>query len=215
MTHDSDLKTRVLDELKWEPSVTAAHIGVTADNGIVTLTGHVENYAAKFAAEKAALRVWGVKGLAQEIEVRLPSHIKRGDDEIAEAAVNRLGWDFSMNDNKIKVKVDKGWLTLTGEVDWHYQSQFAEQDVRRLQGVVGVINKITLKPRVNVNEVASDIEHALHRSLFEPKTITVRAEGNKVILSGTVDTWADRQAAGDTAWAAPGTNSVQNNLVVT
>jgi osmotically-inducible protein OsmY len=214
MTHDSDLKTRVTDELKWEPSVTSAHIGVIAEDGVVTLTGHVENYAAKYAAEKAALRVWGVKGIAQEIEVRLPMHLKRADDEIATAALHRLSWDGSLDQNDIKVKVDKGWLTLTGVVDWHYQSEFAEQDVRRMQGVVGVINKITLKPRINVANVAADIEYALHRSRFAPKTITVRAEDSKVVLTGTVHSWADKQTAGATAWAAPGAMNVQNNLMV-
>ena len=214
MTHDSDLKTRVTEELKWEPSVTSAHIGVIAEDGVVTLTGHVEDYAAKYAAEKAALRVWGVKGIAQEIEVRLPMHLKRGDDEIAAAALHRLGWDGSLDQHDIKVKVDKGWLTLSGVVDWHYQSEFAEQDVRRMQGVIGVINKITLKPRINVANVAADIEYALHRSRFAPKTITVRAEDSKVVLTGTVHSWADKQTAGATAWAAPGAMNVQNNLMV-
>lgn len=112
------------------------------------------------------------------------------------------------------MKVDKGWLTLSGENDWHYQSQFVEQDVCRLQGVIGVTNKITLKPRVDVTSVASDFETALHRSRFATKTVSVRAGGGKVILSGTVHSWADRQTAGDTAWAAPGTVSVQDNVMV-
>lgn len=214
MTHDSDLKTRVTEELNWEPSVTSSHIGVTAQDGVVTLSGHTETYAAKYAAERAALRVRGVKAVAQEIEVRLPNHVKRADDEIAQAALHRLGWDGSLDESDIKVKVEKGWLTLSGVVDWHYQSEFAEEDVRRLQGVVGVINHITLRPRVNVANVAADIERALHRSRFGPKTIHVRAEGGKVILSGTVHSWADKQTAGATAWAAPGAIDVQNNLTV-
>lgn len=214
MTHDSDLKTRVTDEIQWEPSITAAHIGVSAEDGVVTLTGHVENYAAKYAAEKAALRVWGVKGVAQEIEVRLPIHMKRADDEIATTALHRLSWDSSLPENRIKVEVEKGWLTLSGSVDWHYQSEFAEQDVRRMLGVKGVTNNITRKPRINVANVAADIEYALHRSRFAPKTITVRADDSKVVLTGTVHSWADKLTAGATAWAAPGAMNVQNNLMV-
>ena len=133
MTTDSDLKKAVLDELSWEPSVNAAHIGVTAHAGVVTLTGHVENYMHKLAAEKAASRVKGVKAVAEEIEVKLPYDFKRSDEDVAAAAIDRLGWNSTIPNGAIQVKVEKGWITLTGTVDWHFEKDVAEQDMRALQ----------------------------------------------------------------------------------
>jgi osmotically-inducible protein OsmY len=212
---DKQLKQSVLAELAWEPSVAAAHIGVTAHSGVVTLTGHVGSFMEKHMAESAAGRVKGVKAIAEEIEVRLPTDTKRGDEEIAAAAVTRLGWDVSVPMNAIKVKVEKGWVTLDGQVEWHYQKQAAGWDVRGLLGVVGVTDKITIKPQVNTLNLSDDILHALHRSWFhDPKTITVTADGGKVRLSGTVHSWHDRQVAADTAWAAPGATSVENDISV-
>jgi osmotically-inducible protein OsmY len=150
MFNDSQLQQAVLAELKWEPSVTAAHIGVTAKGGVVALTGQVESYVEKHAAETAAGRVKGVKAVAEEIEVRLPLEKKRGDEEIAAAALGRLSWDVSVPRDAVKIKVEKGWITLTGEVDWHYQTQAAEQDVRGLLGVLGVSNQTTIKSRIDV-----------------------------------------------------------------
>ena len=144
MSSDSDLKTAVLAELKWEPSVNAAHIGVTTHAGIVTLTGHAENYMQKLRAEKAASRVRGVNAIAAEIEVKLPFNIKRSDEDIAEASVDRLGWNTETRADAIKVKVQKGWVTLTGTVGWHFEKQAAEKDVRALSGVIGVSNQIVV-----------------------------------------------------------------------
>ncbi len=137
MRQDNQLQQAVLAELAWEPSVTPSHIGVTAEGSVVTLTGHVDTYAQKLAAETAARRVKGVRAVAEEIKVHLPFETRRGDPEIAAAIVERLSWDSSVVRDSIKVKVEQGWVTLTGQVDWHYQQEAARQDVQRLHGVVG------------------------------------------------------------------------------
>lgn len=215
MSQDNALQEAVLAELRWDPSVTAAHIGVAANAGVVTLTGHVESYAEKQAAEMAARQVRGVKAVAEEIEVKLPFGTERSDDEIAAAAVDRLAWDVAIPCDAVKIKVEKGWVTLTGEVDWYFQKEAAEQDVRRLFGVVGVSNQISIKPRVNLSNISDDIMHAMNRSwFFDPKTITVSAHGGKVRLTGTVNSLHDRQVAAATAWAAPGVTEVENDIVV-
>jgi osmotically-inducible protein OsmY len=215
MSHDSQLQLAVLAELSWEPSVTAGHIGVTANAGIVTLTGPVENFAEKHAAETAARRVRGVLGVAEEIEVQIPFERQRGDDDIAAAALERLAWDVSVPREAVSVRVEKGWLTLNGEVDAYYQKQAAEQDVRRLAGVVGVSNQIVLKPRVDTANLSDDITHALHRSwFFDTNTITVSADRGKIRLTGTVHSPHERQVAAETAWAAAGATSVENDLSI-
>jgi len=215
MSTDIQLKQAVLAELTWEPRVNAAHIGVMAKAGVITLSGHVENFEEKYAAEKAVRRVRGVKAIAEEIDVQLPFERQRGDDAIAEAAIDRLAWDISIPRDAIMGKVEKGWITLTGEVDWHYQKEAAEQDIRRLSGVIGVSNQTTIKPRVNTKNISDDIVHALHRSwFFDPQTIKVTADGGKVRLSGTANSWHERQVAASTAWAAPGTIAVENNITV-
>ena len=214
MSNDTQLKQAVLDELAWEPSVNAAHIGVTAKDGVISLMGHVESFAERYAAESEAGRVKGVKAIAEEIEVKLPSLSKRGDDEIAAAAVNRLAWDSSIPKDAVKMKVQDGWLTLSGQVDWHYQKEAAEAELHRLMGVTGVSNQITVKTRPNVGDISEKIRHALHRSWFDDDNIKVSAKGGMVELTGTVHTWADRQTAGLAAWAAPGATAVQNNIAV-
>jgi osmotically-inducible protein OsmY len=214
MSNDSELKQAVLAELTWTPSVTAAHIGVTANAGVVTLSGHVANYAAKLAAETAAGKVKGVKAVVEELEVRLPSFIKKHDDEIAAAALDRFEWATSVPDGAIKVKVEKGWVTLTGQVDWHFQKESAAREIRDLAGVIGVSDQITIKPQVDAGNVSADITKALHRSWYDPKTITVFADGGKIRLGGTAKSWYDREEAEATAWAAPGATSVENNIAV-
>ena len=214
MSNDKQLKQSVLEELKWDPSVNEAHIGVTTKNGVVTLMGHVESYAEKQAAEKAALRVKDVKAVAEEIEVRLPNSVKHGDEEIASAAVSRLAWNVSVPKDKVKATVTKGFLTLTGQVDWHYQHDAAADAVRTLWGVTGVSNQITIKPRVKAGDIQDDIMVALHRSWFDPEKIGVTAMDGNVTLTGTVDYWNERAIAGSTAWAAPGVTSVTNDILV-
>jgi osmotically-inducible protein OsmY len=215
VNNDHKLKTDVLAELFWEPSVAADHIGVTAKDGVVTLTGHVDTYSQKHAAETAAGRVRGVKALAEEIEIRLPLHFKRADDEIAAAVLSRLSWDSLIPKDAVKVKVEKGYVTLTGQVDWHYQLESVASMIRSLGGVIGVSNQLSIKVRPNTTTISDDIVHALHRSwFFDEDNIQVSAEGGKVRLTGTVDSLADRRTAASTAWSAPGTTSVENDIRV-
>jgi len=213
--NDNDLKQAVLAELNWEPAVNAAHIGVTANAGVVTLLGHVESFFEKHEVEVATLRMRGVKAVIMEIEVKLPFDMTRGDDDIAAAAIDRLGWDVSVPHDVIKISVDQGWVTLTGEVDWNYQKQAAEFDVHRLVGIIGVSNQITIRPQINTSNLSDDITHALHRSwFFDPKMINVSAEGGKIHLTGTVSSLHDRQIAAATAWTARGVTEVQNDIAV-
>ena len=203
-------------ELGWEPSVEAAHIGVAVNAGVVTLTGHVQSFPQKIAAERTVARVKGVKAVAEEIEVKLPYDIRRGDEDIAGAAIERLAWDASVPRDAIDIRVEKGWVTLNGEVDWQFQKQAAARAVRTLIGVVGVSNQIEIKPTVNADDVGQNITRALHRSWFyDPNTIKVSSQGGKIKLTGQVTTWNARDLAGKTAWSAPGATSVENDITVT
>ena len=215
MSSDSQLKQAVLDELSWEPSVDAAHVGVTAHAGVITLSGHVTNYAHKQAAEKAAGRVKGVTAVAEEMEVVLPDEIHRSDEDIAAAAADRLFWDSIVPKDHLKVTVEKGWVTLSGDVDWHFQREAAERDVQRLMGVCGVSNEIGITPTVTASNVRDDIEQALHRSwYYDPNSIKVSADCSRIKLTGIVTTWNARQLAGSTAWSAPGATAVTNDISV-
>jgi osmotically-inducible protein OsmY len=215
MTADRNLQQAVLDALDWEPSIAAAHIGVTAEGGVVTLTGHVDSYVEKWEAEKAALRVKGVRAVAEEMEVRLSMDSKRSDQDIAAAAIERMAWDTSIPADAIGVQVENGWVTLTGQVGWYYQKEAATAAVRPLRGVVAVTDQITIRPQVNVANLSDDIVHALHRSwFFDPKTITVSAEKGAIRLTGSVHSWPERQVAAEIAWAAPGATDVTNELTV-
>lgn len=210
------LRQDVLDELEFEPSVNAAHIGVTVDKAVVTLSGHVGGYAEKLAAVTATRRIKGVRAIADEIEVRYPSDKKTSDDEIAKRALDILGWDTLVPSASIQVMVRDGWVTLTGSVDWYYQNKNAEDDVRKLSGVRGVINNIEIKPRVQAEDVKRKIEGALKRHAeIEANAIriTVR-DGNKVLLEGKVDNWDERFAVENAAWSAPGVKAVEDRLAV-
>jgi osmotically-inducible protein OsmY len=214
MSDDKVLKQAVLDELQWDPSVNAAHIGVTAHNGIVTLMGHVESYSEKSAAEKATRKVYDVKGIAEEIEVRLPFSVKHDDEDIAAAAIDRLKWNSTIPLDAVKVKVEKGWVTLTGEVDWHYQQSAAISDVRGLWGVVGVSDETSVKQKPSSANIRDKILVALNRSWFDPATIDVSAQGGKVKLTGHVRSLYERDEADAATWASPGTTFVENAISV-
>ncbi|WP_189677891.1 BON domain-containing protein [Sphingomonas glacialis] len=214
MSQDRLLQEALLAEFAWEPSVTAAHIGVTARNGIVTLSGHVENFLEKRAAEHAAARVKGVKAFVEKLEVQLHSSMVRTDEDIAQAAAMRLDWEVSVPRDAVKIKVENGWVTLSGQVEWHFQKDAAERVIHGLYGVVGVLNETTIKPRADATNIGNKIDLALHRSLFDPKTITVTAQGGKVTLTGSVETPADRYTAGATAWGAAGATEVENDLII-
>lgn len=204
----------MLAEIAWEPSISADHIGVTAQDGVVTLSGHVEDYWQKQAAETAAGRVKGLKALVEEIDMRLPLHIRRGDDEIAAAALSRMSWDVSIPHDAVRVRVKKGHVTLTGEVEQTWHKECATRDVRPLMGVTGVSNDITVKPRLNSFTIGDDIRMALHRSWLFDDNIKVSTEGGHVHLTGEVDTWRDRELAAATAWAARGATAVKNDVTI-
>jgi osmotically-inducible protein OsmY len=212
---DRQLQQRVMDELAFDPSVKAGHVGVSARDGIVTLTGHVESYAEKYAAERAVRRIGGVKAVAQELEVRLSADKKTADDEIATRAVKLLEWDVAIPRGVVNVKVEHGIITLTGEVDWGYQRVEAEYDVRKLGGVLGVVNNIKVRPQAQPADVHAKIRAALERAAdVDANAITVDVKSGKVILGGKVASWVERQAAERAAWAAPGVMTVEDNIVI-
>jgi len=212
---DTQIQADVLAELKWEPRLNPNEIGVIVKDGVVTLTGWVDSYTKRWAAEDVAHRVRGVKAVANDIEVRLTSTDERTDQDIAKAAARALEWDAFVPPEKLDVTVSKGWVTLKGEVEWNYQKQDAERVVRRLQGVKGVSNLITVRPRTTPAELKNKIEQALVRSAeLDAKNITVEVDGSKVILKGTVRSWAEKQEAERQAWAAPGVVSVDNRITI-
>jgi osmotically-inducible protein OsmY len=217
MGGDTQLKKHVEDELSWQPSVDQASIGVSVKDAIVTLTGHVRSYSEKMAAERAVMRIQGVKALASELQVSLPGAHERTDEDIARAALNVLVWNAVVPKDAIKVKVTKGWVTLSGVVEWSFQKHNAEREISRLIGVTGVTNEIELKPsRKPVSaEIKTGIEAALKRSAeVEAGRIQVETRGSTVVLTGAVSSWPERNAAERAAWAAPGVSKVENKLLV-
>lgn len=215
MKTDTQLQNDVMAELKWDPSINAAQIGVEVNNGVVTLSGHVDKYTEKWAAEHAAQKVTGVKALAIELDVNLPSSSSRNDADIAHAAKNVLEWTTNWPKDHVKVLVEKGWVTLSGMVDHEYQRQIASSAVRHLMGVTGVSNQITIKSKLTSTTVKTDIEAALkRRALTDAEEIMVTVNGGKVTLTGVVHSWSERDMVSDSAWNTLGVTSVNDNISV-
>ncbi|MEU4378339.1 BON domain-containing protein [Micromonospora echinofusca] len=214
---DQDIQSAVLDELAWEPRVRPHEIGVTVVEGVVTLTGRVDSYAKKWAAERAAHRVTRVRAVANDLAVRLATGAERADPDIAAAAGHALEWDAFVPLEQLDVTVSQGWVTLHGEVEWEYQRRAAERAVVRLTGVRGVSNGITVRPdtRPDGHALAIRIVDALARNRATPaERITVRVHGDTVVLGGLVHSMPERAEVERTVWCAPGIREVQNHIAV-
>jgi osmotically-inducible protein OsmY len=215
MRSDDEIKRDVEEELRWDPDIDESDIAVAVKDGVVTLSGFVRSYGQKRAAEAAAKRVAGVLGVANDLELRLPIIHQRPDPEIARDAVDALRLRLPFSYESIKVVVKEGWVTLEGEVEWHYQREAAEKAVSRVKGVKGVSNFIQIKPRVAPSEIKRKIEEAFRRSAeIDASRITVETDGDVVILKGTVRSWAEREEAERAAWSAPGVRKVEDLIVV-
>ena len=210
---DTDLRDRVEQQLDWEPEITSTDLGVAADNGVVTLTGFVNTYAEKMAAERASLRTYGVSAVANEIQVK--PLFKRNDTDIASAALDALQARVDVPDEKIKLTVKDGWITLQGDVDWYYQKNAAELAVKYLAAVKGVTDNIKVKSEISTVEVKDKIEEALRRNAeLDARRISVQAADGKVTLRGNVRSWFEKDEAETAAWAAPGVTQVSNQISV-
>jgi len=215
MKTDSELKQDVENELKWEPMVNEAHIGVAANGGVVSLTGHVISFAEKYAAEKVAKRVYGVKAVANELDIRLHNGAMRSDEQIAQACLSALKNHSLVPYEKLKVVVSNGIVSLEGEVDWQYQRDSALNAVRDLIGVVSVNSRISIKARTLPKDVKNKIIAAFHRNAdIDARRIEVQTHEGKVVLHGNVRSWSEREQAQSAAWAAPGVTAVENDIVV-
>lgn len=213
MKSSAQLKQDVIEELSWDPSCSANRIGVEVDDGVVTLSGHVDSFAEKWNAERAARRVAGVNTMAVEIKVDLPGSSKRNDSDIARTVSNVLEWASHIPKDNIKVMVEGGWITLTGEVEWEYQRNAAAYAVRYLMGVTGVSNEVTLRPSGSAQDITADIEAALKRlAKKEAADIVVHVEHGVVQLTGVAHSWGERELAEQTAWNAPGVKAIDNKI---
>jgi osmotically-inducible protein OsmY len=215
MKTDIQIQKDVMDELKWQPSLNSSEIGVAVKDGIVTLSGKVDSYSKKLSAERAAKKVVGVKAVAEDIQIGVSPAFSKTDTEIAQAVISALKWHTSVPDDKIKIKVENGNVTLEGEVEWEYQRLSAKTAIQNLSGVRMVVNLLTLKPKLNPIELEHKIETAFRRhATVDASKIDVSTIGNKVILTGTVRSIAESEDAEDVAWAAPGVYDVDNKLKI-
>ena len=213
---DSQLRQDIIEELEFDPSFSGEHIGVAVDKGVVTLGGHVNSYTEKLAAIAATRRAKGVHAIAENIEVHCPYQKKTADDQIAKRAYDILKWDVLVPPNAVDVLVHEGWVTLSGNVNWHFERTSAEDDVRKLSGIRGITNMIAIKPRIESANVKSKIESALKRHAeVEANAIRVSIQnGNRVVLEGKVDNWDERRKVENAAWSAPGVESVEDRLTI-
>jgi len=215
MRQDKELQTQVMEELSWEPSVDSADVGVAASDGAITLTGHVDSYAAKITAVKAARRIYGVRAVADELAVEVPSQHLHDDTDIAETVSRLLEWSATIPQGAVTAKVSEGWITLDGKVDWQYQSDAATRLVRDLSGVRGVVNLITVKPRPHEKEVKSKIAEALRRQAqLDARRIWLETSDGTVILHGQVSSWNEAETARKAASAAPGVTKVESRMAI-
>jgi len=213
--NDTQLRQLVIDELEFEPSIDATSIGVAAHDGVVTLTGHVRSYAEKVSSLQAARRVKGVRAIAQEIEVRYPGEIKTSDEEIAQRVLSVLKWDAMIPEDRVNVTLQKGWVNLSGTLDWQYQKKAAEDAVRKLFGVIGVTNSISVKSAVQPSDIKKKIEAALARNAqVEAQGIRINVSNNNVSLEGIVDSWEEHDIVENAAWSVPGVQWVDDHLTV-
>jgi osmotically-inducible protein OsmY len=213
MKTDSQLQQDVMAELKWEPAVHAAQIGVEVKDGVVTLAGEVSSYCEKWNAQRAAQRVNGVQAVAVALEVKLSALGKRNDTDIARSAETALGWTRTLPADAVKVMVERGWLTLSGEVESQHQRQAAFSSVRQIAGITGVSNQIGIKPSVSAIVVQSDIEAAIsRRAVPDASAVVVGVSGGTVTLTGTVRSWAERELAMRAAWGSVGVKDVVDKM---
>jgi osmotically-inducible protein OsmY len=215
MKSDVQIQTDVMDQLKWEPFLKASEIGVAVKNGVVTLSGQVDSYSKKLAAENAAKKIKGVKAIAEDIQIGVSPAYRKTDTDIAAAVLNALKWHVAVQEEKVKIKVEDGFVKLEGEVEWEYQRNYAKSAIEHLEGVRSVLNLITVKPKVSPSEVQRKISAAFQRSAsLDADKITANVVGSKVILRGYVRSYAEKEDAENAAWAAPGVTSVENNLEI-
>jgi osmotically-inducible protein OsmY len=215
MKSDAQIQKEVMAELNWQPILNAAQIGVAVHEGVVTLTGIVDSYTKKLTAENAAKKVSGVKAVAEDIQVGASPSYNKTDTEIAEAVLNALKWHTAVVEDRIRIKVEKGFVTLDGEVEWEYQRTAAKSAIENLAGIKMIYNFISVKPRITVSDLKSKINAALHRSAqIDANGIKVEISGSKVILSGTVSSIKEKEDADSAAWMAPGVSSVENRIAI-
>jgi osmotically-inducible protein OsmY len=216
MKNNADLQKDVQDAIKWEPLLNAAEIGVSVKDGVVTLTGTVDNYSKKTEAENAAKSVIGVKAVVEKIEVKFNTDwAKKDDNEIATEILNAWKWNWRIPNNKVKVKVENGWVTLEGELEWNSQKDAAKDSIKNLMGVIGVSNNITIRSETHDEIEKKSIENALKRNWsINDKDITVKVSAHKVTLTGAVSSWYQKDEAGRIAWNAPGVWFIDNELEI-